>query len=119
MSEERITILITLNVGKGIPELLKELSKELAERVESDEAFTKSYECFMDDVAETCYFMKCYPDSDALMSHLENIGADLGPILASAPLSELLVLGQVSEEAADVLSGFNAKIIPLYAGFQR
>ena len=119
MSTERIKMLVTLNVGQGNPELFKKLSKELVKSVESNEASTIAYEWFMDDNAETCYIMECYPNSDALLSHLENVGAQLGPILEVAPLSELLVLGAVSEKAAEVLSGFGANIVPLHAGFQR
>lgn len=119
MSTEYIKMVVTLNVGQGNPELFKKLSTELANSVEFNEASTISYEWFMDDAAKTCYIMECYPNSDALLSHLENVGPQIGPILETASLSEMLVLGKVSERAAEVLSGFGAKIVPLYAGFQR
>ncbi|MCH6258915.1 hypothetical protein MLD52_20330 [Puniceicoccaceae bacterium K14] len=119
MSTERIKMIVTLNVGQGNPTLFTKLSKELAESVESNEPSTMTYEWYMDDAAETCYLVEAYPNSDALLSHLENVGARLGPIIEAAPLSELLVLGTVSEKAEEVLSGFGAKIVPLHAGFQR
>lgn len=119
MNTERIKMIVTLNVGKGNPALFTKLSKELVESVESDEPSTIIYEWYMDDAAETCYIVESYPNSDALLSHLEYVGSRLGPIIEAAPLSQLLVLGSVSEKAAEVLAGFGAKIVPLHAGFQR
>ncbi len=119
MSNDRITMLVTLDVGRGDTELFKRLSKELAEAVESNEPSTIGYEWFLDEAEETCILVESYPNSESLLLHLDNVGAKLGPILEAAPLSQLLVLGSVSQKASEVLAGFGAKIIPLYAGFQR
>ena len=119
MNTERITMVVTLNVGQGNPELFKQLSKELVAMVAANEPSTRAYEWFLDDAAETCYIVESYPDSDALLSHLGNVMDKLGSILDAAPLAQLLVLGSVSENAAGVLAGFGAKIVPLHAGFRR
>lgn len=119
MSTERITMLVTLDVGRGNAELFKQLSKELAEIVESNELLTIGYEWFLDDAEQTCLIVESYPNSESLLLHLDNVSAKLGPILEAAPLSQLLVLGSVSQKASEVLAGFGAEIIPLYVGFQR
>jgi quinol monooxygenase YgiN len=119
MNTERITMLVTLDVGRGNAELFKHLSKELAEIVELNEPSTNGYEWFLDDIEETCIVVENYPNSESLLLHLDNVGAKLGPILEAAPLSQLQVLGSVSQQASEVLAGFGAKIIPLYVGFQR
>jgi quinol monooxygenase YgiN len=119
MNTERITMLVTLNVGQENVVLFKQLSKELAEIVESNEPSTKGYEWFLDATEETCVIVETYPNSESLLSHLENVGEKLGPILEAAPLSQILVLGSVSDKASEALAGFGAKIMPLHAGFQR
>lgn len=112
-------MVVTLNVGRESSELFKKLSKQLIEGVESSEPSTSSYEWFMDDATETCFILESYPNSDALLSHFENVSAELGPILEVSSISEFLVFGKVSEKAEEVLAGFGARIVPMHAGFQR
>jgi quinol monooxygenase YgiN len=118
MSTDRITMLVTLDVGRGNAGLFKTLSKELTEIVESNEPSTIGYEWFLDDAEETCVLVESYPNSESLLLHLNNVDK-LGPILEAAPLSQLLVLGSVSKKASEILTDLGAKIIPLHTGFQR
>lgn len=119
MENTTLRLIVNLNIKPGQVGAFKEMARKLAGSVEAAEPNTLSYEWYVNDDEEQCYVAECYPDSDALLSHLGNVGSALGALLEIAPLTEMLVFGSPSEKATEILSGFGARFLPLMAGFTR
>ncbi len=119
MENATLQIIVRLDIGEGQLESFKSMAQQIADNVEATEQSTRAYEWFINAAGDKCYVSESYPDSDALMLHINNVGAALGPLLEIAPLSSMLVLGTPSNEAAEVLSGFGAQIFLFSAGFSR
>jgi len=119
MENTELRLIVGLNIGEGQLEKFKNMAQEIAGSVEATESNTSAYEWFINDAGDKCYVSELYPDSDALISHLKNVGAALGPLLEIAPLTEMLVFGMPSDEAAEILNGFGAQLFPFLAGFKR
>ena len=119
MENSELRLIVGLKINEGQLEKFKSMAQEIAGSVEATEPNTTAYEWFINDTGDKCYVSESYPDSSALMSHLQNVGSALGPLLEIAPLTEMLVFGTPSIEATEVLSGFGAQIFPSIAGFSR
>ena len=119
MGKKAIRLFVCLNIDEDRFDQFKRMVQAMAESVESTEPNTLSYEWYTNTSEGKCYISEHYPDSESFLTHLDNVGAALGPLLEVAPLTELLVFGTPTDEAAEVLSGFGAKIFPYIAGFSR
>lgn len=118
MSDQIVKMVVKVNAKPGSLELFKQLATELKEITETNEPAALGYEWFVNG-SQACYLVETYPDSNALLAHMDNISSKLGPILDVAPLEELLVFGNLSDKAIAVLAGLGAKIFPPYTGFSR
>ena len=119
MSNSAIRVAVHLSVRPGELDPFRKMVDELTNSVEAEEPGTRSYEWFLSDDGADCYLTEVYADSDGLMAHLAHIGPALGPLLAIAPTSEVLVFGSVNAQAKEALEGFGARLVPRVAGFAR
>ncbi|MCY7351840.1 MAG: hypothetical protein LH606_14440, partial [Cytophagaceae bacterium] len=62
-----------------------------------------------------CVLRETYPDSNALLAHLGNIGELFGKLVALGDFSAE-VYGQPSEELLQATSGLNIKVYTFYQG---
>ena len=94
----------------------------MAEMVEStrQEAGTLGYEWFLGEEGATCHIHERYTDSDAVMAHLGNFGANFAErFLQCFEPTGLAVYGEPSSEARAALDGFGAVYLGTFGGFVR
>lgn len=114
---------IRINAEFSVPEAniddFKKKAAELVRKVEANEPGALSYEWFLSDDKHACTLVEVYKDSDAVMAHLGNVGALLGPLVEVAPLSRLFILGNPSAEVRQAFAPFGPKILEHWNGVTR
>ena len=108
-----------LSIDTGKLDECKKMVNELIERVKANEPNTLSYEWFFNEDESKCYLLEWYKDSEALQAHLENVGVLLGPLLEIAPLTELMIYGDPSDELRQAIEPFGAKFYKSWHGVTR
>ena len=85
-----------------------------------DEAGALTYEYFLSDDGTSCHIYERYADSDAVMAHLGNFGANFADrFMACFEPTSLSVYGQPSDEVRAALDGFGAVYLATLDGFRR
>ncbi|HSM36232.1 MAG TPA: antibiotic biosynthesis monooxygenase [Longimicrobiales bacterium] len=78
------------------------------------------YEWFLDGDGAVCHICERYADSEAVVTHLANFGANFADrFLACFAPTALYVYGDPSSEARDALDGFGAEYLGTFGGFRR
>jgi len=70
---------------------------------------------YFDESQKECVLRETYPDSNALLTHLGNIGELFGKLVALGDFSAE-VYGQPSEELLQATTGLNIKVYTFFQG---
>ncbi|MDN3688555.1 putative quinol monooxygenase [Cyclobacterium jeungdonense] len=113
MSNLQISARFQIHNGKL--EAFKKLAKECLSVVKTKDKDTLQYDWYFDKEQTECVLRETYPDSNALLAHLGNLGDLFGKILSLGEFSAE-VYGQPSEELLNATSGLKIKIYTFYQG---
>jgi quinol monooxygenase YgiN len=113
MSNLQITARYQIHNGKL--EEYKKLAEECLSLVKAKDKDTLQFDWYFDEEQTECVLRETYPDSNALLAHLGNIGELLGKLLAVGDFSAE-VYGQPSDELLKATSGLKLKVYTFYQG---
>lgn len=119
MNNKELRLIVGLAIAEDQLEVFKTRVLALIEKVETTEPTTISYEWFINDAGTKCYVSESFSSSEALLSHSQNSGSALGPVLELAPITEMIVFGKPNKEVVEALSEHNAQFLSFEAGFSR
>ncbi len=110
---------LRVSINEGQLEAFRTLMKEMVSATEA-EAGTLSYEWYLSKGAGSCHINERYADSDAVMAHLANFGANFAErFLGCVAPTSIDVYGDASEEVRAGLAGFGAVHHSPFGGFSR
>lgn len=115
----RISYLVELTIADGKLEEFKDKAKGYIKAVQEGEPGTLGYQWWIREDGTHCLLHETFESSEALLTHLANVGPSLPDLLAIAPITRLEVFGTASEQARAALAGLGAKHFPHFAGFDR
>ena len=116
-SEIRIVGEFTINEGKT--EAFKELIKTAIETVRSNEPDTLRYEFYFNEDETACYPLELFRNSQAVLTHLEDVGAIVSKLSEVAQITRVEIYGNASDELKQALAPFGAKFFKHWGGFTR
>ncbi len=119
MNNKELRLIVGLTIAESQLEEFKNRVIALIQKVETTEPTTISYEWFINEAGTKCYVSESFESSEALLSHSQNSGSVLGPVLELAPITEMIVFGKPNEEVVEALSEHGAKFLSFEAGFSR
>ena len=90
-----------------------------AQSVTENEPDTLAFKWYMSEDGAKCIFHEEFTNSEALLTHLSNVGPTLPDLLAIARITRFEVLGEVSNDAADALNSPGAVFFPQVHEFAR
>ena len=106
-------------INEGQLETFRTLMQEMVSASEAEPG-TVGYEWFLSEDASSCHINERYTDSDAVMAHLGNFGANFAErFLGCVTPTSIDVYGEASEEVRAGLAGFGAVHHSPFGGFSR
>lgn len=113
MNNLQITARYQIHSGKLAE--FKKIAEECHSIVKVKDKDTLQYDWYFDESQTECVLRETYPDSDALLAHLGNIGKLGGKLVALGNFSAE-IYGQPSEELLQAISGLNIKVYTFFQG---
>ena len=113
MNNLQITARYQIHNGKLAE--FKKIAEECHSIVKTKDKDTLQYDWYFDESQTECVLRETYPDSNALLTHLKNIGKLGGKIVALSDFSAE-IYGQPSEELLQAISGLNIKVYTFFQG---
>lgn len=117
MSE--ISYVIEFSIADGKLEDFKQKATGYVDGVKANEPETYVYQWYLAEDGKHCLLHEKFGSSEALLTHLGNVGPSLPDLLAIAPITRLEVFGTASDAARDALKDLGATHFPHLAGFDR
>ena len=115
----KVGYLIQFTVNDGQWDAFKTMADGFVAAVQDNEPNTKTYQWFEGTDQKSALLLEQFADSDAMLTHLGNVGPSLPDLLAIAPITRLEVLGDVSEAAREALAPLGAVHFSGFCGFER
>ncbi|MFT5143117.1 MAG: quinol monooxygenase YgiN [Rhodothermales bacterium] len=115
----KVFYLVEFTIESGKVNEFRELAKGFIGEVQASEAGTLGYQWYLAEDDSRCLIQETFESSEALLTHLGNVGPKLPALLAIAPLSRLEVFGPVSDDARGALATLGAIHFSHVAGFDR
>ena len=115
----KVSFLLELAIKDGQLEAFKEMARGLIETVKDGEPGTLTYQVRIAEDGKHCLFHDVYKDSEALLTHLGNVGPRLPGLFEIAPIKRFDVLGPASQDVRVALADFSPNYFPDFAGFDR
>lgn len=113
MSKLQITARFKIHDGR-LNEF-KRLAEQCISIVKEKDQRTLQFDWFLDQHGTECVLREAYPDSDALLSHLGNIGELFGELRTLGDFSAE-VYGKPSEALMNATNGLDLRIYSFYQG---
>lgn len=111
---------LELAIKEGELENFKTLMNDMIEATQADEPGALNYEWFISEDNKICHLYERYADSEAVMVHLKNFGANFARrFMGCVRPTRLMVYGNVSDEARKALKGMGSVHMAPIAGFTR
>jgi quinol monooxygenase YgiN len=110
-----LEITARLKIHNGQLEEFKKLAEECLSLVKAKDKDTLQYDWYFDEKQTECVVRETYPDSNALLAHIGNLGEVFGKLLALGDFS-LEIYGQPSDELLKALSGLKFKVYNFFQG---
>ena len=107
----------TINDGKL--DEFKSMAAGYISAVKQNDPDTLGYQWFVSEEGTRCLLQETFTSSEAMLTHLGNVGPSLPELIAVAPITRLEVLGTVSDAAREALATLNAVHFPHLGGFNR
>jgi quinol monooxygenase YgiN len=115
----RVSYVMELTINEGKLEEFKEKAEGYVKAVQDGEPGTLVYQWWLGEDGTRCLVHEVFESSEALLTHVGNVGPSLPDLLAIAPITRLEVFGTVSEQAREAVAQLGAKHFPHLAGFER
>ncbi len=110
---------LQLSVREGRLQDARELVGEMIEATKQEPG-TLGYEWFLSEDGTICHINERYVDSDAVLVHLGNFGANFAErFLTCFEPTSFSVYGDPSPDAQAALDGFGAAVLGWLGGFNR
>ena len=113
MNNLQITARYQIHPGKL--QEFKKIAEECYKIVIAKDLDTLQYDWYFDESQTECVLRETYPDSNALLAHIRNIGELFGKLIALGGFSAELY-GEPSEELMKAISGLNIKVYTFFQG---
>ena len=97
----------------------RRIMHSIIESVKENEPDLVAYQVYFGAGENRAFIVEWFKNSDAILTHLANIGPRFPELLAVAPVVRLEVFGNLTKEAADALRSIGAKIFDYHDGFIR
>jgi quinol monooxygenase YgiN len=110
-----LQITARFQIHHGQLSAFQKLAEECLAIVQAKDKATLQYDWYFDHAQTECVIRETYPDSDALLTHLSNLGEVFGKLLALGDFSAE-VYGQPSAELLQATSGLKLKVYTFYQG---
>ncbi len=107
MQPLQITARFSIHDGKL--EDFEKLAAQCMETVRAKDSGTLQYDWFMDAEGRECVVRETYRDSDAVLEHVQNLGAIFGALLAVADM-EVEVFGSPSPELIEATAALAPRV---------
>lgn len=114
-----VSYLLELTIEPGKLEEFNSLASGFISSVNKDEPGTLGYLWHLSEDNKKALLLETFTDSDALLTHLGNVGPTLPNLLAVAPITRFEVLGAISDAAREALAPFGVVHFPNVEGFER
>jgi quinol monooxygenase YgiN len=115
----KVSYLVEFTIESGKVDEFREMGKGFIGSVQANEAGTLGYQWYLAEDGSRALIQETFESSEALLTHLGNVGPQLPTLLAIAPLTRLEVLGSVSDDARAALAGLGALHLSHMGGFDR
>lgn len=115
----KISYILELTLADGSLDEFKAKAETFVGGSKDAEPGTLTYQWWLAEDGKRCILHEVFESSEALLTHLGNVGPTLPELLAIAPITRFEVLGSASDEARAAIADLGAKHFPLMAGFQR
>ena len=112
---KNIQITAKFKIHSGKVEEFKKIAMQCVPAVKANEKGALQYDWFFNSSETECVVREIYADSNAVLTHMGNIGALLGQLLAMSEF-DLEVYGNMSEELKNAAAGLNPKVYSFYQG---
>ena len=113
MNNLQITARYQIHSGKLAE--FKKIAEDCNSIVKAKDKDTLQYDWYFDESQNECVLRETYPDSNALLTHLGNIGELFGKLVALGDFSAE-VYGQPSKELLQATTGLNIKVYTFFQG---
>jgi quinol monooxygenase YgiN len=115
----KVSYVIEITISDGKLDEFKSMAAGFISGVKEGEPDTLGYQWYLNEEGTRCILQETFSSSEAMLTHLANVGPSLPELLAIAPITRVEVLGAVSDEAREALSALNAVHFSHLAGFDR
>jgi quinol monooxygenase YgiN len=115
----KVTYVVQWTINDGELENFKAMASGFVSSVQQNEPGTLGYQWWMGEDGKHCLLEEAFENSEAMLTHLGNVGPTLPDIMAIAPITRLEVRGEVSAEAREALSSLGATHFAHFVGFDR
>ena len=119
MAGESFRLIVHQTVDPEGLEEFRELAAQGAANAETNEPGTLGYEFFFSEEGDDCYLNEYYVDSAAFMEHFARVQPILEASMKVSNMVEVVVLGNPSSEAREMLGHIGAKFYTDCIGFCR
>jgi quinol monooxygenase YgiN len=102
-------------IHNGKLEEFKKATEQCLSLVNEKDKNTLQFDCYFNQDQTECVFRETYPDSNALLVHIGNIGDAFGKQLQLADF-EAEIYGSPSEELLQAVAGLKIKVYSPYQG---
>ena len=115
----KVSYIVEFTIKDGKLDEFKSLAENYISTVKENEPDTLGYQWFLGEDGERCLLLETFSSSDAMLTHLTNVGPSLPGLLAIAPATRLDVLGTVGDDTRNALADLGAVHFPRLGGFER
>ncbi len=115
----KVSYVVQWTINDGELENFKSMASGFVSAVQQNEPGTLGYNWWVGEDGKHCLLEETFDSSEAMLTHLGNVGPSLPDIMAIAPITRLEVRGDASPEARDALAGLGATHFEYLAGFDR
>lgn len=110
---------VVFSVNPGQQDSFKEQLREVIPYIESIEPGALIYEFYFNGDESKCYVTEQYADSEAMITHLQNVDSRLKKLLEISSISRLEIFGELSPEAHAIADSLGATFLTHFGGFSR
>lgn len=110
---------IEMTIADGKLDEFKAMATGFIGGTQANEPDTLTYQWYISEDGARALLHESFTTSEAMLTHLGNVGPELPNLLAIAPITRFEVFGSVSDGAKEALAPFNAVHFPHHGGFTR
>lgn len=115
----KIAYIIELTISDGNVDQFKTMAAGYIAAVQANEPDTLGYQWYLGEDNVHCILVETFTSSEALLTHLGNVGPTLPDLLAIAPITRFEVIGSASDAVREALADLGAVHFPHLNGFDR